>query len=302
MNNIKNSFISAFDIDNKLLKELIIINTKCLVDDKIQRYVYVDNFRLKDELIYHKYYGTKNDRINLLNIILPAILANTNEKKSEEEVVSLVKKYILFFKKEDETFDYIISSVIYNCIIHTLLYNKNTDYIDLLKNIKNRIIEFSIEVEKKDIVKFQMKRIKTIKIIDCYIDLKPDDSSIVGKLLFVLYSIYIEDKKLEETFESIKKSILSILGEKIEYDLENMDFIVSLSDYIIKLRKYSISKKTYSGKSDPRSLISLNEKDEIIDQILGKIIVTSKRFENNILKITVNSKSGVYNFLFKKTN
>ena len=121
-------------------------------------------------------------------------------------------------------------------------------------------------------------------------------------MLFVLYSIYIEDKKLEETFESIKKSILSILGEKIEYDLENMDFIVSLSDYIIKLRKYSISKKTYSGKSDPRSLISLNEKDEIIDQILGKIIVTSKRFENNILKITVNSKSGVYNFLFKKTN
>ena len=84
--------------------------------------------------------------------------------------MSLVKKYILFFKKEDETFDYIISSVIYNCIIHTLLYNKNTDYIDLLKNIKNRIIEFSIEVEKKDIVKFQMKRIKTIKIIDCYID------------------------------------------------------------------------------------------------------------------------------------
>ena len=142
MNNIKNSFISAFDIDNKLLKELIIINTKCLVDDKIQRYVYVDNFRLKDELIYHKYYGTKNDRINLLNIILPVILANTNEKKSEEEVVSLVKKYILFFKKEDETFDYIISSVIYNCIIHTLLYNKNTDYlihIIILKLLVNTI-------------------------------------------------------------------------------------------------------------------------------------------------------------------
>ena len=50
-NLIKNAYISAFDIEDKYLKDLIIINTKCLIDDKTQRYVYIDNNRLRDELI-----------------------------------------------------------------------------------------------------------------------------------------------------------------------------------------------------------------------------------------------------------
>ena len=86
-NLIKKAYISAFDIDDKNLKDLIVINTKCLVDDKVQRSVYIDNKRLKDELIYYKFYGGIPNYNNILNILLPVIISNTNIKKSENDII-----------------------------------------------------------------------------------------------------------------------------------------------------------------------------------------------------------------------
>ena len=102
-NLIRNSYLNSFNINDekKGLQDLIIINTKCLIDDKIQRYVYIDNNRLKDELRYYNFYGTKPDYDDILNILLPLILANTNIQKSEDEVISLIQKYIKYFKKEE---------------------------------------------------------------------------------------------------------------------------------------------------------------------------------------------------------
>ena len=102
-NLIRNSYLNSFNIDDKSkgLEHLIIINTKCLVDDKIQRYVYIDNNRLKDELRYYNFYGTKPSYDDILNILLPLILSNTNIQKCEDEVVSLIQKYVKYLKKED---------------------------------------------------------------------------------------------------------------------------------------------------------------------------------------------------------
>ena len=101
-NLIRNSYLNSFNIDDKSkgLEHLIIINTKCLVDDKIQRYVYIDNNRLKDELRYYNFYGTKPSYDDILNILLPLILSNTNIQKCEDEVVSLIQKYVKYLKKE----------------------------------------------------------------------------------------------------------------------------------------------------------------------------------------------------------
>ena len=82
-NLIKKAYISAFDIEDKYLKDLIVINTKCLVDDNIQRRVYIDNKRLRDELIYYKFYGERPNYNNILNLLLPVIISNTNIKKSK---------------------------------------------------------------------------------------------------------------------------------------------------------------------------------------------------------------------------
>lgn len=301
---IKKVYTSSFNNGSKALKDLIIINTKSLIDDKTQRCVYIDENRLKDELIYFRFYGEKIGNVNFLNILLPLILSNTNIQKSEDEVVELIKKYVSYFKKEEYLFDYLLSSVAYNSIMHNLINNSKIEYVELLQSIKDKIIGFSIELDKSDIVKFQMARISTIQLIDKYIDLKYEDydeESILPSVLNTLYDIYIEDRNVEnEGIKSMKKSILSILGEETELNEDNIDFIFSMSEYVVKLRKYKIGVKIYNKKIDPRSLISLEEGDTKIDPIFNQITVMSKTFSDNILSIKINSKSGIYILKFKK--
>lgn len=303
-NLIRNSYLNSFNINDKGLQDLIIINTKCLVDDKIQRYVYIDNNRLKDELRYYNFYGTKPSYDDILNILLPLILANVNIQKSEDEVVNLTQKYVKYFKKEDNLFEYILGSVIYNAVIHYLLENKNIEYGDLLQLLKEKIIGFSIELEKLNMIKFQMARINAIQLIDNYIDLKIDeyeDSKIIKNLLNVLYDIYIQERSVNNLGTlSIKKSILSILGEEANLNIDNIDFLEQMSNYIIKIRKYAINKKTYNLNSDPRNLIKYNEGDIVSDAILNKIQINSKELQDNILHMKVKSKSGEYNFKFRR--
>ena len=303
-NLIRNSYLNSFNINDKGLQDLIIINTKCLVDDKIQRYVYIDNNRLKDELRYYNFYGTKPSYDDILNILLPLILANVNIQKSEDEVVNLTQKYVKYFKKEDNLFEYILGAVIYNALIHYLLENKNIEYGDLLQLLKEKIIGFSIELEKLNMIKFQMARINAIQLIDNYIDLKIDeyeDSKIIKNLLNVLYDIYIQERSVNNLGTlSIKKSILSILGEEANLNIDNIDFLEQMSHYIIKIRKYAINKKTYNLNSDPRNLIKYNEGDIVSDAILNKIQINSKELQDNILHMKVKSKSGEYNFKFRR--
>ena len=305
-NLIRNSYLNSFNINDEEngLKGLIVINTKCLIDDKKQRCVYIDNNRLRDELIYYNFYGTKPEYHDILNILLPLILANTNIQKSEDEVVSLIQKYIKYLKKENNLFEYILGSVIYNALIHNLIDNKNIEYNDLLQSVKEKIIGFSIELEKNNMIKFQMARINAIQTIDNYIDLKIhdyEDGKIIGNLLNAIYDIYIEERTENNIgISSIKKSILSILGEEANINIDNIDFIESMSYYIVKIRNYTINKKLYNLNSDPRSLIKYNQGDIVLDPILNKINITSKELNNNILYIKIKAKSGEYKFKFKK--
>ncbi len=73
-NFVKNAYISAFDTDSDIIKMLMLVNTKCLIDDFKQRYLFVDNNRLRDELRYYKFYGAEYNGENLLNIFM---LVNT---------------------------------------------------------------------------------------------------------------------------------------------------------------------------------------------------------------------------------
>ena len=305
-NLIRNSYLNSFNINDeeKGLQDLIIINTKCLIDDKTQRYVYVDNNRLKDELRYYNFYGTKPSYDDILNILLPLILSNTNIQKSEDEVIILIQKYVKYFKKNDNLFEYIIGALMYNALIHYILENKNIEYEQLLQLLKEKIIGFSIELEKLNMIKFQMARINTIQLIDNYIDLKVDnyeDGKIIKNLLNAIYDIYIEERNVNNIgILSMKKSILSILGEQSNLNMDNIDFLEQMSHYIIKLRKYVINKKTYNLNSDPRNLIKYNEGEVVPDAILNKINIVSKELKDNVLHIKVKSKSGEYNFKFKK--
>ena len=175
----------------------------------------------------------------------------------------------------------------------------------MLQKIKEQIIGFNIDLDKPSTIKFHMARINAIQQIDKYIDLKIEDydnNKILVSLLNILYDIYIEDREVEDSGnESIKKSILSILGNNDNTNIDNIDFILSMSEYILKLRMYKINKKIYDKKSDPRYLINLNEGDTYNDPIFNQIKVVSKNFNNNILNINIKSKSGLYVLKFKKS-
>lgn len=301
---IKNCYISSFDIEDSSLKHLMIIGTKCLIDNKLQRNVYVDNNRLKDELIYFNFYESKPQYSDVLNVLLPLILSNTNIQKSEEEVLALIQKYVRYLKKEQYLFDYILASVLYNSLIHNLIDNKDMEYEEILQSIKEKVIGLQIELDKTSMIKFQMARIKAIQVIDNYIDLKIcdyEENEIITNLLNVIYDIYMEDRDvINDGLLSIKKSILSILSADANLNIDNIDFISSMAMYITKLRKYSINKSSYNTSSDPRSLINLNKGDTIVDPILNKIQVISKDFCDNVLRISIKSKSGQYTFSFKR--
>ncbi len=301
---IKNCYISSFDIEDSSLKHLMIIGTKCLIDNKLQRNVYVDNNRFKDELIYFNFYESKPQYSDVLNVLLPLILSNTNIQKSEEEVLALIQKYVRYLKKEQYLFDYILASVLYNSLIHNLIDNKDMEYEEILQSIKEKVIGLQIELDKTSMIKFQMARIKAIQVIDNYIDLKIcdyEENEIITNLLNVIYDIYIEDREvINDGLLSIKKSILSILSADANLNIDNIDFISSMAMYITKLRKYSINKSSYNTSSDPRSLINLNKGDTIVDPILNKIQVISKDFCDNVLRISIKSKSGQYTFNFKR--
>ncbi|MDU3336708.1 hypothetical protein [Paraclostridium bifermentans] len=301
---LKKAYINAFSIEDKYIKNMIILNTKSLIDDLAQRYVKIDKNRLRDELLYYRFYGEKLDDINIVNILLPVIISNTNMKKSEEEVVKVIKYYVLYNKKNEYMNDFLISSLIYNTLIHSIIENKDIEYEELMQKIKSTIIEFTYEMEKVEVIKFEMKRIQVIQSIDRYIDLKIKDyenSDIINNLLNVIYDVYINDRDTQiQGIKSIKKSILSILGFDINEKIDNIDFINSMAEYIIKLRKYKINKKEYNIKSDPRYLINLEIGDTKSDPILNNIKVISRNFSNNVLNIGLVSKTGDYNFKFKR--
>ncbi|MBP3929713.1 MAG: hypothetical protein J6D47_09145 [Peptostreptococcaceae bacterium] len=302
---LKKSYLNAFDIKDKYIKDMLIVITKSLVDDANQRCVKIDDNRLRDELIYYKFYGEKINDLNIINILLPIIISNTNIQRSEDEVLKTIKNYTLYNKKEEYLSEYILGSLIYNTLIHSIIDNKNIEYNDLMQNIKTRIIEFVPNLEKSKVIKFEMCRIKTIQAIDKNIDLYKNeysDNDIILNLLNVIYDVYIEDREVDiDGVNSMKKSILSILDFELNTNIDNIDFIKSMSEYIIKLRKYKINKKAYSIKSDPRYLIGLEVGDTKQDPILNNIKVISKNFVNNVLKIKVISKSGNYDFKFIKS-
>lgn len=301
---LKKAYINAFSIEDKYIKNMIILNTKSLIDDLAQRYVKIDKNRLRDELLYYRFYGEKLSDINIVNILLPVIISNTNMKKSEEEVVKVIKYYVLYNKKNEYMNDFLISSLIYNTLIHSIIENKDIEYEELMQKIKSTIIEFTYEMEKTEVIKFEMKRIQVIQSIDRYIDLKIkdyEDNDIINNLLNVIHDIYIIDRDTKiQGIKSIKKSILSILGFDINEKIDNIDFINSMAEYIIKLRKYKINKKEYNIKSDPRYLINLEIGDTKSDPILNNIKVISRNFSNNVLNIGLVSKTGDYNFKFKR--
>ena len=228
-------------------------------------------------------------------------MGNNAGEKCDKELVELVKKYVMYFKIENKYSEYLIATLIYSELIHNLLKNPSIEYDEIMDMIKERVISLNIDMQKSNVVKFQMYRIGLIKTIDEYKDGKRNSSSdICSGLLDAIFDIYVEDRDEKYDIDSIKKVLFSLLGQKISTEIENIDFVDSMAEYTVKLKKYKINKKEYHAKANPLEIISLNEGDSIQDTILNKLTVKSKIINGNLLKINVQAKSGEYCFRFAK--
>lgn len=302
-NIIKNAYISIFDTNLDVIKKLSLINTKCLIDNYKQRYIYIDNNRLRDELKYYRFYGNEYKSENILNIFLPVILSNNNGEKCETELIELVKKYVMYLKIDEKYTEYVIATLVYNEVIHLILKNSKVEYQEVMDKIKEKVISINIPMEKSEVVKFQMYRINLIKTIDDYKDInRNSNNDICSELFDAIFDIYVEDRRENDDIESIKKVLFSLLGQNTSTEIENTDFINSMAEYLIKLKKYKINKKEYNNISNPLEIISLNEGETVKNPILNKITIKSKKINGNLLKIDVLSKSGEYCFKFLKKN
>ncbi|WFD09485.1 hypothetical protein [Tepidibacter hydrothermalis] len=308
-NRIKNSYIYSFINNKKYLNDFIKIVTKCLIDNKATKTVCIDYHRLREELVFYKYYGKKNeDYIYDITYILPIILSNINLERSQDEVIKNISYYCKLYKENVKNYDYMIVGISYNFLIHTLILNKDIDFKELLQNIKEHVIGFTFDedIDKKDIIKFERSRIKFIQKIDKCIDEKIEElkeESIVDGFFSVIYQVYVKDAdENNQSLLSLKNSILGILGFEFKsLNILDLNFIQSLADYILRLRKYEINKKEYTQSTHPRELIDLNIGQSIYNPILNNITVIDKNIKDNMLYIKVKSKSGEYEFEFKKS-
>ncbi|MEJ8554047.1 hypothetical protein [Tepidibacter sp. Z1-5] len=309
-NRIKNSYIYSFVNNKKYLNDFIKIVTKCLIDDKTTKTVYIDYHRFREELVFYKYYGERNDDyIYDITYVLPIILSNINLERSQAEVIKNVSYYCKLHKEDVKNYDYIIVSISYNFLIHTLIKDKNKDFKELLQNIKEHVIGFALDkdIDKKDIIKFERSRIKFIQKIDKCIDEKIEElreESIIDGFFRIIYQVYVKDiDENNQSLLSLKNSILGILAFEFDsLNISDLNFIKSLADYIIRLRKYEIHKKEYTQNTHPRELIDLNIGESLYNPILNNITVIDKNIKDDRLHIKVNSKSGEYEFEFKKVN
>ncbi|MCT4509189.1 MAG: hypothetical protein N4A48_10650 [Tepidibacter sp.] len=309
-NRIKNSYIYSFINNKKYLYDFIKIVTKCLIDDKTTKTVYVDYKRLREELVFYKYYGVKNDDyLHDITYVLPIILSNINLEKSQGEIIKNIFYYCKLHKENIRDYEYIMVGISYNFLIHTLIENKNIDFNELLQNMKEHIIGVTLNenIDKKDIIKFERSRIKFIQKIDKCIDEKIEklqEENIIDGFFRVLYQVYIKDfNENNQSLLSLKNSILGILGFKVDdLNISDLDFIKSLGNYIIKLRKYEINKKSYTQSSHPREFINLNVGESVYNPILNNVVVIDKNIKEDMLYIKVKSKSGEYEFKFKRDN
>lgn len=306
-NTIKKAYLAAFATDDFVISDLMKITTKCLNANKNDRVVFIDKNRLKYELMYYKYYKKctydEDENLFLLNAVLPLIFSNKSLHIAIENSVELINIYVDFFKQNKNKMDYILASVCYCEVINAVLLNKNVDLNTMLENIKETIIGFNCKegmLSKTENIKFQMKKIEFIQKLHDYIDLKFEfnEHNILDEFFEIIYSVYIENS--EKTFgeQSVKNTLFSILGIKNNFDIENEQFLISMSEYIIKLRNFKLCLKLFDKKSTPLNFINSQVGEEILDPIINRGIVKKREVNSEKLLLQIQSKSGVYDFKY----
>ncbi|MEG0250502.1 MAG: hypothetical protein RR561_06550 [Peptostreptococcus sp.] len=313
---IKDAYRASFQTVDNEIYYLMLICTKVLYCNKGHRKITVDIDRLYDEFVYFRYYSKMSDDY-LLNFFMPLMVVSRSFENYEEEALSLIEKLCKFYNLPNKKYDYTMDLLCYDIVFRKLLLS-DTAMIEILYEIKDKLIEFNpYKLNKKENIKFQIRKIKYIenihKCIDHYeIEKKESFFESEIKLIDILqcaYDVEDVDKSLENmdcgsisVYNFIKKVSESKGSDSLE--IKNEKFIDAMGDYLIKIRNIEVNTKKYNASSNPKSFLNMNIGDEFVDPILNQAKILYKDIEKEDGEdkyiIEVSTKTGNYKFRYPK--
>lgn len=254
-------------------RNILLAISRCLVPDRDNMRVILDEARFSDELRLMKYYTNIQKNRSLLSCIAPIAFTNSN---INEIIVQSSKAFKILTGHETDTVQQISMFVILNDL-------KDAD-------IKQELINFDKDIpDKKDIIEFQKAKIKMIISLD-----KKDYINEIFENLYQQDDIRENDLEL---FQELKAG----MSEDMASDDEELNiFDRKMLDYIIDIRNFKITRSLYNEQVKPLDLIKHEKNDSFYIPVLGNVSVLDKVLEDNILKISIKAKSGVYDFKFIK--
>lgn len=298
---IKQIYTNSFKSDpTDPTNRLIIIATKVL-DNRSGGPVTYDVDRLYDELVYFNHYSHKGQTCPI-EVFLPIILANRSYDAYEAILMSLADKMTRFYGCPDRLDDYILEVYSLDALIRAYLRSATSisigqDLVDTLRDIKDRLVAYNPpKNSKKEIVNFQVKKIKYIGKLHSQIDLASNDpDSNIGELLPGESLSWLENinKYFKETEDSEDR-----ISSPENAKRTRSSFVYSMADYLTNIRNRQVITKKYMGKSSPKHFLQEPEGYEGRDPVLNSYRVVRKIRNGNRYVVSLDTKSGAYDMVY----
>lgn len=254
-------------------RSILLAVSRCLVPDRQNMRVVLDDRRFADELKLMKYYTNIKENRSLLSCIAP--IAFTNNDVNEIMVQSLKAFKILTGIEAD-----IMQRISLFVVINDM---KDAD-------MKQALISYDIDTQdKSSIIEFQKTKIKAIISLD-----KKDYKS------EMLKNLYDNDQVLQNDL-MILQELKSVMSPDTAFNDEDLNVLErKMTDYIMDIRNFKINRNLYNEQVNPLDLIKYDINENIYIPILGNISILGKELDGKILKMKIEARSGTYDFKFIK--
>lgn len=314
-NFIMNAFSSLLDeFDKKYIVEITILTIKSLLPSNCEIAVRIDYERLKKEMELWQYYrDDEND--SLLNSInkfdgdiyftniddsvyvrtCPIVFSNTKWHVIRDEVL----KNILYTTGNN-------SNLLEGLLLAKILYLSYNNGKNVIEELKDEIINLSQSdfIEKyREYFKFSIDKYpgnynidferNRIKIIDTLNNVECDTFKTLNGALSIINGNNISE------YSPFNRGLYSLINGIEPDNIEVISVYEAFCDYIYKLNKGRIEPKLlYIDEYILPDIKNYEEGDMFYHSLLNKCKVIGKKIYDDKTIITIDTKSGIYNFKF----
>lgn len=244
---------------------------RCLMPDSRAMIVRSDRNRLKDELVFMRYYGLEENNKSLIAAITPIVLVNRNPEVILEEMS------FLFTQVNGKEPSY------YEKILLYLLMQRLTE-----GEAKAAVLAWNPTItEKEQIIAFQKAKIKILMELD-----KKDIS------LLVIEGLYCEQSLMEQEKDLLDQ--LSTRPPAGKEDLPNPN--PKLLEFFSDVRNYRLTRYPYKDQGNPMAVIEMIEGKTYRLPPLGEVKIAKKTLIENVLTVDVIGRTENYTFRYRKNN